>query len=381
MEDFIKFPISLLICGDVCPTKSNRSLFELGDVKQLVGDLIPVFKSVDYRTINLECALTETDHPIFKCGPNLKETPGCINGIAALGVNLVSMANNHILDYGEDGLRDTLKAVQSKNLDWVGIGKNAKEARRIFYKEIKGRKVAFIAVCEREFSGATINSAGANLFDPFDTIDDIEEARRNAEYVIVFYHGGKEYVPYPSPNLQKICRAMVRRGADYVFCQHSHCVGCYEKYQDGYIIYGQGNFIFDHSNHPMWQTGLLIKMLLGESKDIEFVPICKKQECVELAVGVDGETILKEFHARSSKVNDPEFISSEWEKFCMKIAPEYLHAFHGSGRIFRGVDRKLVNGDIIKTFYNKRKLCSLNDYVACDAHLDVIRTFLGKAYK
>ncbi len=135
---------SILICGDVCPTESNRKLSEQGDVKQLVGGLIPVFESVDYRTINLECALTVTDHPIFKCGPNLKETPECINGIAALGVNLVSMANNHILDYGEDGLKDTLKAVQSRNLDWVGIGKNAKEARRVFYKEIMRRKVAHL---------------------------------------------------------------------------------------------------------------------------------------------------------------------------------------------------------------------------------------------
>ena len=145
--------MNILICGDVCPTESNRSLFEQGNVKQLVGNLLPVFESVDYRTINLECALTRTDHPIFKCGPNLKETPECINGIAALGVDLVSMANKHILDYGEEGLKDTLKAVQSKSLNCVGIGGNAKEARRIFYKEIKGRKVAFIAVCEKEFSG------------------------------------------------------------------------------------------------------------------------------------------------------------------------------------------------------------------------------------
>lgn len=373
--------VSLLICGDVCPTESNRSLFEQGNVKQLVGDLVSVFESVDYRTINLECALTRTDHPIFKCGPNLKETPECINGIAALGVDLVSMANNHIFDYGEGGLRDTLNAVQSKDLDWVGIGKNAKEARKIFYKEIKGKKVAFIAVSEKEFSGATETSAGANLFDPFDTIDDIEEAKKNAEYVIVFYHGGKEYVPYPSPNLQKICRAMIKRGADYVFCQHSHCIGCYEKYQNGYIIYGQGNFIFDHSNHPMWQTGLLIKVLLGEKKDIGFIPIHKKQECVDLAVGADGETILKEFHARSSRVNDSEFIAREWEKLCIEKAPGYLHAFHGSGRFFRGIDQKILKGKLLKKIYTKYRLCSLRDYIVCDAHLDVIRTFLEKMYK
>ncbi len=219
------------------------------------------------------------------------------------------------------------------------------------------------------------------MFDPFDTIDDIELAKKNAEYVIVFYHGGKEYVPYPSPNLQKICRAMVKRGADYVFCQHSHCVGCYEKYLDGYIVYGQGNFIFDHSNHPMWQTGLLIKVLLGENKDIEFIPIRKKQECVDLAVGADGETILKEFYTRSSRVNDSEFIAREWEKFCLDMAPGYLHGFHGSGRIFRGIDQKILKGKLLKKIYTKRRLCSLRDYTVCDAHLDVIKTFLEKMYK
>lgn len=373
--------MKFLICGDVCPTETNRSLFEQRNVKQLVGDLIPVFESVDYKTINLECVLTKTNNPIFKCGPNLKETPECINGIAALGVDLVSMANNHILDYGEEGLRDTLEAVQSNNLDWIGIGENSKKAKRIFYKKLKDRKVAFIAICEKEFSGATMNTAGANLFDPFETIDDIEEAKRNAEYVIVFYHGGKEYVQYPSPNLQKICRAMIKRGADYVFCQHSHCVGCYEKYLEGYIVYGQGNFIFDHSNHPMWQTGLLIKVLLDEKKNIEFIPIRKKQECVDLAVGADGETILKEFHARSSRVNDSEFIAREWEKFCLDMAPGYLHGFHGSGRFFRGIDQKILKGKLLKKIYTKRRLCSLRNYTVCDAHLDVIKTFLEKMYK
>ena len=199
--------------------------------------------------------------------------------------------------------------------------------------------------------------------------------------MIVFYHGGKEYVPYPSPNLQKICRAMVKRGADNVFCQHSHCIGCYEKYQDGYIVYGQGNFIFDHSDHPMWQTGLLIKVLLGKKKDIDFIPIRKKQECVDLADGSDGETILEEFNMRSSKVNDPEFIANEWEKFCMEMAPRYLHAFHGSGRIFRGVDCRVLKGKLISKLYRKQSLCALHNIIVCDAHSDVIRTFLECMYK
>lgn len=374
-------PFSILVCGDVCPTASNRELFESGNTERLFGNLLPEFLAADYRTVNLECALTHTNNPIFKAGPNLKETPACINGIAKLGINLVSMSNNHILDYGKEGLRDTLNAVQSKNLDWVGVGDDSKEARRIFYKEIKGKQIAFIAVCEKEESFATERTAGANLFDPYDTMDDIEEAKRCADVVIVFYHGGKEYVEYPSPNLQKICRAMVKRGADYVICQHSHCVGCYEKFQGGHIVYGQGNFIFDHSDHPMWQTGLLLKLLIGDRNDIEFIPIVKKKECVELATEDVKAAILKGFNDRNSKVNNAHFIATEWEKFCLTMAPSYLHALHGSGRIFSGVDRKILGGRLLRKIYNKRRLCVLHDYVACDAHLDVLRTFLEHKYK
>lgn len=374
--------ISILICGDVCPTPSNRTLFESGNVETLVGGLLPEFQVVDYRTINLECALTETNEPIFKCGPNLKETPACINGIAKLGVDLVAMSNNHILDFGEQGLADTLSAVQSKNLDWVGIGQNSIEARRIFYKEIKNKRFAFVAVCEREESYATPHSAGANLFDPFDTIDDIEEAKKQADVVIVFYHGGKEYVPYPSPNLQKICRAMVKRGADYVICQHSHCIGSYEKFQDAHIVYGQGNFIFDLSEHPMWQAGLLLKVLIGDTNEIEFIPFVKKKERVDISSAEEKKKILDEFHERSAKLQDSEFIAAEWKRFCLSMRGIYLHAFRGRGsRILRGIDRKVLGGRLLKYLYNRRRLCVLHDFLACDAHLDVLRTFLEHDYK
>lgn len=138
--------IEILVCGDVCPTASNRELFESGNTERLFGNLLPEFLAADYRTVNLECALTHTNNPIFKGGPNLKETPDCINGIAKLGINLVSMSNNHILDFGQNGLADTIKAVESKSIDWVGVGANSEDARRVLYKDIKGKKVAFIAV-------------------------------------------------------------------------------------------------------------------------------------------------------------------------------------------------------------------------------------------
>ena len=99
--------------------------------------------------------------------------------------------------------------------------------------------------------------------------------KAQCDYAIVLYHGGKEYYRYPSPNLQKTCRKLVEKGADLVICQHSHCIGCEEKYQDGTIVYGQGNFLFDHGDNEYWNTSLLVQ--IKDDGQINYVPLKNKR--------------------------------------------------------------------------------------------------------
>ena len=82
-----------------------------------------------------------------------------------------------------------------------------------------------------------------------ESLDHIQNLKDQCDYVIVLYHGGKEHYRYPSPYLQRVARKMVEKGADLVVCQHSHCIGCYEKYKDSMIIYDQGNFIFERISY------------------------------------------------------------------------------------------------------------------------------------
>ena len=253
--------MKILIGADFVPTKSNFSQFESGDVKELFGSkLCDKIKSSDYRIFNLEIPLTDEEHPIPKCGPNLIAPTECVAGYKAAGVDLLTLANNHILDQDQQGLESTIQVLNRAGIDYTGVGSTPDEAAKPYIFTCNGKNIGVYACAEHEFSIVTEHSAGANPIDLLESPDHVAKLKEQCDYVIVLYHGGKEHYRYPSPNLQKVCRKLVEKGADLVVCQHSHCIGCEEKYQGGTIVYGQGNFLFDDDDSEFWKTSLLISI-------------------------------------------------------------------------------------------------------------------------
>ena len=121
---------------------------------------------------------------------------------------------------------------------------NKEQAEKPFIIEKDGKKIGIYNCCEHEFSWVEDNGVGCNGFDALETPDKVKALKEECDYVIVLYHGVKEYYQYPSPRLRKVCRKLTGKGADLVLCQHTHCVGCEEDYAGGKIICGHGNFIF-----------------------------------------------------------------------------------------------------------------------------------------
>ncbi len=352
----------ILIGGDVVPTASSAPLFESGDVPALFGTVPALFAGADRVIVNLECALTESEGAIRKCGPNLKARPVCAHTLRAAGVTNVALSNNHVLDFGQAGLRDTLAALDAAGLPYTGVGENETDARRAHIMDVGDRRVALLAVAEHEYSYALPDRPGVWGFDPFDTMEDIQTARENADYVVVLYHGGKEQSPYPSPRLRKACRAMVRAGACAVLCQHSHCIGTYEKYRCGHILYGQGNFHFvKYADHPHWQSGLLAELELDKKVQIRFHPVVVRDAGVTLAEGAEKEAILADFHARSAVLRDTEAWLAQWHAFCESVAPQYR----------RAVAAAFANA---ASFENNETMSPAEifpHYLDCEAHTDV----------
>ena len=311
------------ICGDVSPAGSN-DLFIKGETEELFHDVPSAFKDSDRVLINLEVALTDGDTPIFKKGPNIKASPLCVNVLKEIGVTDCGISNNHIFDYGVQGLQDTIKAVTEAGFNYTGFGANYEDARKNLIIEKDGISVAILAVCEHEYSYALADRMGARGFDPYDTLEDIREAKKSHDYVIVTYHGGKEQCVYPSPRLRKVCQAMVRSGADVVLCQHSHCIGCYEEYQGGHILYGQGNFHFtNRRDHPHWQSGLIVQLDISDKIAIDFVPV-KVVGCgIELAKDGDKEQIMASFRKQSSDLHNGKWLEG-WDDFCKEMRDNYI---------------------------------------------------------
>lgn len=374
----------LLIGADFVPTESNTDLFEEGNITELLGTMLKsVLENASFRIFNLEIPLTDTAAPIPKLGPNLIASPSTVNGYKAAGVDLFTLANNHILDQDLQGLRSTVELLDKHGIAHVGVGENLEKARQPYVFRFAGKQVGVYACAEHEFSIVSDETPGANPFDPLFSLEHIVELKQKCDFVIVLYHGGKEHYRYPSPNLQKTCRRLVDKGADLVICQHSHCIGCEEKHQSGTIVYGQGNFLFDYNTSEFWQTSLLIR--LEDDFSISYVPLIKKDNVVRLADDKQSADILCEFNKRSQEIKKHGFINQKYTEFAKEYLDFYLYAFSEKKTLFFRALNKLTKGKYrkkyLERYYDKSKKITIANYVDCEAHRELLSKALANEYR
>lgn len=189
--------MKIIIGGDVVPTKSNYTDFSSSDFfNKLDEKFIIKWKNADIRIFNLECPLGEcsTLKAIEKSGPNLISPSDCILGLKSLDPNLICLANNHILDYGINGLNNTINLLKKYKIQYTGIIENidSKLDVKYFYKD--NVKVGVYNMCETEFCNANDFSLGANPYKDYETIKDIKGIKNNCDFLIIIYHGGRNFI-------------------------------------------------------------------------------------------------------------------------------------------------------------------------------------------
>lgn len=367
--------MKIIIGADIVPTKNNMELFKSGDAQTLLGEgLLKVLNEVDFRVFNLEVPLTDQKTPIPKLGPNLIASTKCITGYKSMNINLLTLANNHIMDQGIQGLESTLETLGKSGIAYVGVGENKKEASKPFIFENEEKRVGVYACVEHEFSTANNKRPGANPFDQLVSFDHVAKLKEQCDYIIVLYHGGKEHYRYPSPDLQRNCRKFIEKGANLVVCQHSHCIGCEEKYLNGTIVYGQGNFLFDDCEKEEWQTSLLIEYNDGI---ISYIPLKKHKDKVRIANSAERAMILDGFRKRSEEIKDSEIIEDKYKEFSLQKLYEYLWVLSGANnsKTLRIINR--LSGYKFYRYYLDRKytassILSMLNYFECEAHREVI---------
>lgn len=378
----------IVIGGDTVPTPSNERAFIAGNIQEVIDPSILSIVNSSFSIFNLEAPLTDSSNPIPKNGPNLSVPLSTINGLKRLNPSLLSLANNHILDQGEEGLFSTMQILSENNLPFVGAGKSLSEASVPFLITKEGFSVGVFSCAEHEFSIASEKKAGANPFDPLTSFDDIARLARTCRYIIVLYHGGHEEYRYPSPNLQKKCHKFIDSGATIVICQHSHCIGCKENYRGGLIVYGQGNFLFDLKSNEFWNSSLLISLSFSaEGYSANFIPLQKQKEKVELANGDFGKQILEGFSNRSEEIKNPDFVQTNYQKYADSLLSSYFLMISGKKRrsFFCKLFKKLTKIDLYdKKFRSKikhGKTLSLLNAVDCESHNELLIEILKNRRK
>lgn len=352
--------MKIIIGADLVPTHySNEKDFIAGDVEKLVGkELKEILDSAAFRIANLEVPFTREETPLVKSGPCLIANPDTINGYKALKIDLLALANNHSMDQGKQGFVSTLKTIDDAGIARVGGGLTQEEAAKPYIFEVCGKKIGVYACAEHEYGWARDYGMGGNGFDPLDSLDEIADLKKEVDYCIVLYHGGREHYRYPTPRLQRVCRKIVEKGADLVMCQHTHCVGAGEEYKGGTIVYGMGNFLFDYVRCEWWENSILVSVDVANGFKVEFIPI-EQYENAYIRLSKNKE-ILDGYYRRSEEIKDPEFVQKEFHELAMGMQKWYYY-----GNIFKNI---LVPTAVSDPRYRK----PLENCIRCEVHREMI---------
>jgi len=292
--------ITLAFAGDVHFTGRTESL--LDDPATAFGSISSVLSAADIAMINLETAVTTRGTPEPKRF-HFRAPPSTYEAVKAAGVDVVSIANNHALDYGRVGLADTLEAAKVAGVPAVGAGADAAEAYAPWITEVRGTKIAFLGFSQVQELWtrwrATDTQPGiAMARDLPRAVAAVKAAREAADVVVVYVHWGLEGNSCPPAEARTFASEMAKAGADIVVGTHAHMLLGDGWLGNTFVQYGLGNFLWWRNDAYSNDTGVLQVTLLG-SKIVktEFVPalISRTTGQPEVATGAEMERILQKY--------------------------------------------------------------------------------------
>lgn len=372
--------MKILVAGDFCPRNRVERLIDGAQFEYLLGETRSVISNSDYSFVNLECPVINDDcvKPIEKVGPNLKCSSKGLEAVKWAGFNCVTLANNHILDFGDGGISNTLELCKSVNISTVGAGNNLAEASNILYENVKGEVLAIINCCEHEFSVATESESGSNPLNPIQQYNAIQDARKTADVVIVIVHGGHEHFQLPSPRMMETYRFFIEAGADAVVNHHQHCYSGYEYYKGKPIVYGLGNYLFDITPvriDSIWNYGYMVSIdFSSENPQLTIHPYkqCAEEPKIELLPSDAFNEKLKELNEIISNPEELNRAIGVYYDSCLESYSNIFEPFYN--RIYIGAKHR----GWLPSFISKKRRLAASNFINCESHRDKLLWWLNK---
>ena len=277
----------------------------------IVPSLLTEMKSADIMMLNNEFPYSDRGTPLEDKKFTFRAKPTSVSFLNDMGVDIVSLANNHAYDYGETAFLDTMETLENAGITYVGAGRNLQEARRPVYYIINNMKIAIVAATQIEkldhpdTKGATDSSAGVfRCWNGDNLLETVKEAKANSDFVIVYLHWGNENETPIDWAQEKQAPEVVEAGADLVIGAHPHCLQKIGVIQGVPVMYSLGNFWF---NSKTIDTGM-IKITLDENglQSYQFIPCIQTGSQTMLLQGEEKKRVIDYMQSLSGGVHIDE---------------------------------------------------------------------------
>lgn len=269
--------VTFAAVGDIMLDRDVRKVGLQRGWEYIFAEVAPHLNQIDLTFANLESPIGDKGHFINM----FQAPPEAMAGLVYAGLDVVSLANNHTLDYHHAGMFETMRLLDKHQIAWVGAGENLDGARVPLIKEVNGVKIGFLAYTEMWFVHArepiswraTDDEPGVVPAELSIISQDIKRLQESVDCVIVSIHWGKEYDSKANEEQERLARAMIDSGADIVLGHHPHVLQGIEFYKRGVIAYSLGNFVFDLNIPKTWET-MILEFTLSPSGplDMNIVP-------------------------------------------------------------------------------------------------------------
>lgn len=222
------------------------------------------------------------------------------------GIDIVNLADDQIVDYGEAGLLETIKSLDQAGVYRMGAGRDVREARRPEIIDVKGQRVAYLGYSGADWLAAERGSAGINPQEQTTVAEDIKAIRNQVDWIVVSYRWSEELSAAAVEDWQKdMARFAIDQGADLVVGQHPDVLQGAEVYKGRPIAYSLGDLMLEDDPYAEFDTAVLKVSLKPDQMKVEFVPVTVKDGHPQLAKGRHGDEILDRIHQSSESFEQP----------------------------------------------------------------------------
>ena len=307
----------LCIAADWAPIRAfSRTIRD--NPEGIYGNLLDELRRSDLRIANLECPLTAAVTPIAKSGSVLKGLPEHIGGLTCVPFDIVTLANNHVFDYGIEAFKETTELLTANGIRHLGAGLDRDAAAAPLTVALGDTTIALISFSEGEDLTAAGDGPGVFGWEIDAVTAAVRQARQTADLVIVICHAGVEYIPFPPPYLAQALQSIAGAGADLVVGHHPHVPQGIQIVGDVPIVYSLGNFVFYQPTDLIYRkTGYLLKagISAGQLTGIRIVPYRIDDHGLGLLSGAPLAGFWKKMQQISQPLETMAGIQAAWNGF------------------------------------------------------------------